>query len=138
MNKNMKTHGQEVRKNITEFLRKNQVTVSPVSLRDISRELGLGLSTVYHHVRLLQNQGVISRNKGKDSQLVLSDSSSNELFDEIKRISLELEEKAKRTGKVQSETISSNGWQPTEDGKGRFRFESLTITITPSKSKGIL
>ena len=134
----MKTHGQEVRKNIVEFLRKNQVTVSPVSLRDIARELGLGLSTAYHHVRLLTDQGVISRNGRKDSQLVLSDNSSNELFDEIKRISLELEEKAKRTGKVQSETISSNGWQPTEDGRGRFRFESLTITITPSKRKGIL
>lgn len=97
----------------------------------------LGLSTANHHIRILQDQGVIKRNEGKDSQLILSEN-SDELLNKIKSITSRLEEEAARTGKTQSESISSDGWQPTADGKGRYRFESLTITITPSKKKGIL
>ena len=58
-----------------------------------------------------------------------------DIFEQINKLTKELHAKAMETGEVQSATISSNGWQPLPDTKGKFRFESMTITIEPVKRK---
>ena len=61
--------------------------------------------------------------------------SQNDFFDAVNALVKDVEEKAKRTGTTQSATISTNGWVPTPDGKGRFRIKGLTVTIEPKKKK---
>ncbi len=58
------------------------------------------------------------------------------MFDEIKKLIKDLQKKAAETGETQTATISSNGWQPTKDGKGMYRFEGMTITVEPAKKSG--
>jgi hypothetical protein len=59
-----------------------------------------------------------------------------DIFQKINKLAKELDAKARETGEVQTATISSDGWQPMPDAKGKFRFEEMTITIEPLKKKG--
>lgn len=53
--------GNATRKRIMDYLRKHQVLISPVSMREIGEAVGLRLAAVSHHIEVLESQNVIRR-----------------------------------------------------------------------------
>lgn len=128
--------GENNRQKIIDFLRENQVTISPVSLREISTALDLALSTVNHHIKTLERKGIITHPKGKSLYFALADQ-ADDIPTAIKTTMQDLEEKSAESGKPESAILSSSGWKPTTNGKARFKIDSIMITVsTIKKGKG--
>jgi SOS-response transcriptional repressor LexA len=62
MNKSNNRLGKEARQKIMDFLKREQVTISPVSYREIAEAAGISsTSVVDYHLSILEKQGRIER-----------------------------------------------------------------------------
>ena len=60
------TQGQQVRDKILDFLKRKQVTISPVTFFEIAEEIGgASTSVVTYHLGVLEKEGKIRRDKNK-------------------------------------------------------------------------
>ena len=57
--------GDYVRSKILDYLRGHTVTHSPASIREIAEAMGLQVSTIDHHLTVMEDAGLIKREPGQ-------------------------------------------------------------------------